>query len=190
MINQTLKKGSGVASKDDLDAVKNKIPYASGFLLTSVFNFKITEVENKIRDIKNLASKIELTTVGNKIPNVSSLVTKTDYAAEITKIKNDYVTNAALDPRHKELVQKTTFESELKKVDDKTNTNSSKVLSDEHKLKQREDSKYDLERNASYFRGKNYFRDDGMHNYFVFQPMCKCFKKVIDSTNHTAYVHY
>ena len=43
---------------------------------------------------------------------------KTDYAAEITKIKNDCVTNAALDARHKDLVQKTTLESELKKVDD------------------------------------------------------------------------
>ena len=51
---------SGVASKDDLDAVKDKIPNISGFLLTSVFNSKITEVENKIPEIKNLASKTEL----------------------------------------------------------------------------------------------------------------------------------
>ena len=45
--NQTLKKGSCVASKDDLDAVKNKILNVSGFLLTCAFNSKITEVENK-----------------------------------------------------------------------------------------------------------------------------------------------
>ena len=56
-INKTIRKGSGAASKDDLDAVKNKVPNVSGFLLTSVFNSKITEVENKIPDIKNLASK-------------------------------------------------------------------------------------------------------------------------------------
>ena len=82
--------------------------------MTSVFNSKITEVENKIPDIKNLASKTEVTAAENKIPNVSNLVTKTDYAAEITKMKNNYVTNAALDARHKELVQKSTFESQLK----------------------------------------------------------------------------
>ena len=41
-INKILKQGSGVASKDDLDAVKNKIPNVSDFLLTTVFNSKIT----------------------------------------------------------------------------------------------------------------------------------------------------
>ena len=76
-INKAIKQGSGVASKDDLDAVKNKIPNVSGFLLTSVSSSKITEVENKIPDIKNSASKTELRTIENKIPNVSSLVTKT-----------------------------------------------------------------------------------------------------------------
>ena len=105
--------------------------------MASVFNFKITEVENKIPDIKNLASKTEVTAVNlffnhtnvnsvsnekypgkptgvkNKISNVSNLVTETDYATEITKIKNDYATNAALDARHRNLVQKTTFESEF-----------------------------------------------------------------------------
>ena len=83
--------------------------------MTSVFNSKITEVENKIPDTKNLASETEVTAVKNKIPNVSNLVTKTDYAAEITKIKNDYVTNVALDARHKYLVQKPYFDTELKK---------------------------------------------------------------------------
>ena len=56
-IKTTVGKGSGVASKDELNAVENEIPNESGFLLTSVFNSKITEAENKIPDIKNLASK-------------------------------------------------------------------------------------------------------------------------------------
>ena len=85
------------------------------------------------------------------------MVTKTDYATEITKIKNDNVANAALDARHKDLVQKAYSDAELKEVDDKTNTNSSKVLSYEHKLKQREDTINDPERDASYFRGKLIF---------------------------------
>ena len=62
------------------DAVKNKIPNGSGFLLTGAFNSKITEVKIKIHDIKNLPSKTELTAVKNKIPNVRNLVAKTDYA--------------------------------------------------------------------------------------------------------------
>ena len=36
----------------------------------------MTELENKIPDISNLATKTALTTVENKIPDVSSLVKK------------------------------------------------------------------------------------------------------------------
>ena len=50
------------------------------------------------------------------------------------------------------------------------------MLSYEHKLKQRKDTINDLERVASYFRGKNYFNsDDGTQNYLVFQPIYKYF---------------
>ena len=85
-INKTIKRGGVVASKDDLDDVEKKIPNVSGFLLTSVFNSKVTEVENRI---KYLAGKTKLTSVKNKKPNVSSLVTKPEYAVKISKIKND-----------------------------------------------------------------------------------------------------
>ena len=78
----------------------------------------------------------------------------------------------------------------VKKFDDKTNTNSTKVLSYEHKLKQREGTINDLERDASYFRGKNYFGDGEMQNYFVFWPIYKYFKRVIDNTDNTVHVHY
>ena len=114
---------------------------------TTDFNTKVTEIEGKI-------------------PDVSSLVKKKDYATEITNIKNDYVTNAALDARHKDLVQKTTIKSELKNVDDKANENSSKMLSYEHKLKQREDIINDLERYASYFRGKNILMEMMEHKIY------------------------
>ena len=116
------------------------------------------------------------------------MVKKTDYAAEITKIKNDYVTNAALDARHKDLVQKITLESELKKVNDKVSANSSNVLPYEHKLKQRKDTVNDLERDSSYFRGKNYFGDDGIQNCFVFPSVYKYFKMVVNGS--TVYAHY
>ena len=46
-VKTIIEKGCGVASKDYLDAVKNKIPNVSGLHLTSVFYSKITEVEKK-----------------------------------------------------------------------------------------------------------------------------------------------
>ena len=48
---------------------------------------KLTELENKIPDISNLATKTVLTTVENKTPNASSLVKKTDYDRKITEIE-------------------------------------------------------------------------------------------------------
>ena len=50
------------------------------------------------------------------------------------------------------------------------------MLSYEHKLKQREDAVNDLERVASYFRGKNYFDGVGTQNYLVFQGVWKYFE--------------
>ena len=41
------------------------------------FNAKVTDLENKICDISNLATKTASTAVENKIPNVSGLATKT-----------------------------------------------------------------------------------------------------------------
>ena len=61
------------------------------------------------------------------------------------------------------------------------------MLSYEHKLKQREDTINDLERVASYFRGKNYFdSDDGTQNYLVFQPMYRYFNTFVKGS--TTYV--
>ena len=71
-----LKQGSGVVSKDDLDAVENKIPNFSSFVVTADFNSKITEVENKIPDVINLVNKSELRTVENEIPDASSYKSK------------------------------------------------------------------------------------------------------------------
>ena len=189
-VSKTKYEKDGSDCEDKINKIDKKIPDVSYLVKKTYFSTKVTVVEGKVPSIAGLATNSELTAVENKIPDVSSLVTKTDYVAEITKIKNDYVTNAALDARHKDLVQKTTFESELKKVDDKASANSSNVLSFEHKLKQSEDTINNLERNASYFRGKSYFGDDGMQNYIAFQPMYKYFKRVIDSTDNTVYVRY
>ena len=106
------------------------------------------------------------------------MVKKADYAAEITNIKNDYVTNAALNARHKDLIRKTKFDTELKKINDKIASNSSGVLTYNNRLNQSKDGIYELERITSYFRGKNYFDGDGTQNYLVFQGVYKYFEDV------------
>ena len=60
----------------------------SDFVLKTNYNTKITELENKIPDISNLATKTALTTVENKIPSVSNLVKKTDHNTKVTEIEN------------------------------------------------------------------------------------------------------
>ena len=48
---------------------------------------KLTEVENKISDVSNLATKIALTAVENEIHSVSNLVKKTDYDTKISDLE-------------------------------------------------------------------------------------------------------
>ena len=50
---------------------------------------KLTELENKVPDVSNLATKAALTVAENKILNVSNLVKKkTDYDTKVTEIEN------------------------------------------------------------------------------------------------------
>ena len=145
-VSKTKYKKGGLDFEDKINKIEKKIPDISSLVKKTDFNTKITEIEGKMPDVSSLVKKTnfntKVTEIENKVPDVSSLVKKTDYATEITNMKNDYFTNVALNARHKDLVQKTTFKSEFKKVDDKTSENSSKVLSYEHKLKQRKNSTF------------------------------------------------
>ena len=47
------------------------------------YNTKITELENKIPDVSNLATKTALTAGENKIPSISSLVKKKQTMTQI-----------------------------------------------------------------------------------------------------------
>ena len=47
---------------------------------------KLTELENKIPDISNLATKTALTALENKIPNVSNLVKKLTIIQKLLKL--------------------------------------------------------------------------------------------------------
>ena len=57
--------------KSELEKKKNSD--TSGLVKKTDYNAKLTELENKIPDISNLATKTALNAVENKIPHVSKL---------------------------------------------------------------------------------------------------------------------
>ena len=167
-----------------------KIPDTSDLAKKTYLNAKIIEIEGKIPSIAGLATNSALTSVENKMPDVISLVKKTDYNTKISQIENKvnyhnhdkYITtlefnilaarvfNARLALANS--ITKTDFDAGLKKISDRDTSNKSKHLLIETEFKKLEKS------DASYFRGKNYFDDDGTQNYLVFQPMYKYFNAV------------
>ena len=92
------------ALDDKIDGVEKKIPDISGldtktslnaYLQTSTFNFKVTEVENKIKSADIIAKSAN--TKANTIrSDLTAYAKKADVTTDITSIKNDYVTNASL----------------------------------------------------------------------------------------------
>ena len=143
--------------------LKLKIPNISNKLETSTFNSNVSELETKIKtaerkpDISNLVSKIKFKNIQNKIPDVNGFVKNTDYATEISGIKNDYVTNAAL-TSHLNDLKSQHIADEVKKFDDKASKNSTDILGFESRLKQKEDTLNDLEREGSFSRGNYYYK--------------------------------
>ena len=104
--------------------------------------------------VKETDFNTKIIEIEGKIPDVSCLVKKADYATEITNIKNDYVKNAAVNARHKDLIQKTKFDTEVKKINDKIASNSSEVLTYINRPNQSKNRIDHLERYASFFRDK------------------------------------
>ena len=154
---------------------------------------KLTELENKIPDISNLATKTALTTVENKIPDVSNLVNKTDYNTNVTEIKNELnnhihdkyidtqefnkfpadVSNARL--AQAKLIAKTEFDAKLSSLNRKSTSNKTKHLVVENELNRLKTF------DSSYFIGKSHFEEDGTQNYLVFQPLNKYFKLITNT---------
>ena len=169
-----------------------KIPDTNDLAEKTDLNAKITETEGKRPSITGLATNSALTAAENKIPDVNSLVKKkqTDYDTKISEIENKinghnhskYITtpefnilaarsfNVRLEQA--DLVTKTDFDVRLQNINKKINSNKTKHLLIESEFKKLE--KID----ATYFRGKNYFDDEGTQNYLVFQPVYKYFDKV------------
>ena len=76
-----------------------KLKYlTSGLVKKTDYNAKITEIEGKTPDIRNLATKTALTSVENKIPNASGLATKTTLTTIENKIPDisNFSTKTAL----------------------------------------------------------------------------------------------
>ena len=175
--------------EDQIYKVDKKIPDVSDLVKKTNFNAKITEVEGKIPSITGLATTSALTAAENKIPNVRSLVKKTDYDTKMSDIEKKitdhdhgkYITtpefntmaasvfNARLAQAN--VITKTDFDAKLSGLNKKITADKAKHLLVENELKRLE--KFD----AAYFRGKNYFEEDGTHNYLVFQPVYKYFEK-------------
>ena len=157
---------------------------------------KLTELENKIPDISNLATKTALTTVENKIPDISNLVKKTDYNTKITEIEkkltdhnhDKYITtpefntlaadvfNARLAQAN--LITKTDFDAKLSSLNRKITQNKTKHLLVENELKKLKTF------DSIYFIGKSHFQEDGTQNYLVFQPLSTYFKIIIQNIFH------
>ena len=67
------------------------------------------------------------------------------------------------------LVTKTDFDNTISSIDSKIAENKTKNKSIENKFKKLKTLDLD------YYIGKNYFEEDGLHNYLVFQPIKKIF---------------
>ena len=71
-----------------IKSVEDKIPDIRNLATKTILNTKINEVKNEIPSISNLATTSALTAVGNKIPSISNLVKKTDYNTKVKEIEN------------------------------------------------------------------------------------------------------
>ena len=103
-----------------------------------------------------MATKSSLTAVENKSLHVNGFVEKTDYATEIATIKNDYATKEILDSKINDLKGQH-ISDEAKKVDDKVIKNTSDFLKHKTSIDHNKSALDDLEREASFFRGKDYY---------------------------------
>ena len=101
---------------------------------------KATDLENKIPDIRSLATKTTITEVVNKLPSVSSLVKKTDYSTKISELEKKltdhnhekYITTLEFDTlaahvffnarlAQANLITKTDFDTKMSSPDRKIN---------------------------------------------------------------------
>ena len=133
----------------------------SNYILTSDFNTKSTELDNKIKDAVTKANTVK--------SDLNYYSKKTDLANDITTIKNDYVSNASLTSRLNDLKSQH-IATKVKTIDNKTKKNASDILSFESKLKQKEDIVDEVQRENALTSGRDYYLDK---MYLLYE--CKAF---------------
>ena len=133
----------------------------NGYMLTSTFNNKSTELENKIKDAVTKANTVK--------SDLNDYVKKADVANDITTIKNDYVSNASLTSRLNDLKSQH-IATEVKTIDDKTKKNASDILGFESRLKHKEDIVDEVQRENALTSGRYYYLDK---MYLLYE--CKAF---------------
>ena len=155
---------------------------------------KLTELENKIPDISNLATKTALNTIENKIPSVNNLVNKTNYNTKVTEIENTlnnhnhdkYIGTSEINKlaavfnsriAQGKLITKREFDSKLSNLNRKITSNKTKHLLVENELNKLKTF------DSGYFIGKSHFEEDGTQNYLVFQPMYRYFRLITNTSN-------
>ena len=129
----------------------------ANYMLTSDFNGKSTELENKIKDA-DIIAKSAVTKANSVKSDLKDYAKKTDVANDITTIKNDYVTNDSLRSRLNDLKSQHIF-TEVTAIDNKTKKNSTDILGFESRLKQKEDIIDDVQRENALTNGRDYYLD-------------------------------
>ena len=135
-------------------------------MLTSTFNTKSTELENRIKDA-DIIAKSTVTKANSNKSNLNDYAKKTDVANDITTIKNDYIINTSLTSRLNDLKSQH-IATEVKTIDDKIKKNASDILGFENRLKQKEDIADENQREISFNRGFFYYLQQ---SYLVYE--CK-----------------
>ena len=130
-------------------------------MLTSDFNTKSTELENKTKDAVSKANTVK--------SDLNDYAKKTDVANDITTKKNDYVSNASLISRLNDLKSQH-IATKVKTIDDKTKKHASDILSLESRLKQKEDIVDEVQRENALTSGRDYYLDQ---MYLLYE--CKAF---------------
>ena len=138
----------------------------SGYMLTSTFNTKSTELESKIKDA-DIIAKSAVTKANSIKSDLNDYAKKTDVANNITTIKNYYVTNASLTSRLNDLKSQH-IATEVKTIEDKTKKNASDILGFESRLKQKEVIVDENQREISFNKEFFYYLQQ---SYFVYE--CK-----------------
>ena len=126
-------------------------------MLTSTFNTKSTELENKIKDA-DIIAKSAVTKANSIKNNLNDYAKKTHVANDITTIKNDYVSDVSLTSRLNDLKSQH-IANEVKTIDDKTKENASDILGFESRLKQKEDIVDEIQRENALTSGRDYYLD-------------------------------